>query len=214
MAVRRREQASRRAWPISAACAARASFSSSACINGRVGVHRIVAGLRELLPVSMRSDEEVLRLPAPTRVRTPGKAFDILRLGGNNQSKAKAKGRREDRMAPVRIEAHEARNRFAGLLRRVDREGQMIIVERSGRPMAVIIPFQIYERLIAERELRFRTLDRIRSRLPEVAPEEIERDIEDAIASVRSACAESRARHQYLREQPSDPHGAHRPGSE
>ncbi len=117
-------------------------------------------------------------------------------------------------MAPVRIEAQEARNRFAGLLRRVDREGQMIIVERSSRPMAVIIPFQIYERLIAERELRFRTLDRIRSRLPEVAPEEIERDVEDAIASVRSACAESRARHQHLCEQPSDAHGAHRPGSE
>jgi prevent-host-death family protein len=117
-------------------------------------------------------------------------------------------------MAPVRIEAQEARNRFAGLLRRVDREGQMIIVERSGRPMAVIIPFQIYERLIAERELRFRTLDRIRSRLPEVAPEEIGRDVEDAIASVRSACAESRARHPHLCEQPSDAHGAHRPGSE
>lgn len=89
----------------------------------------------------------------------------------------------------VRMGAREARNNFAHLLGRVHYGGQVVIVERSGKPMVAVIPLEMYERLIAEREARFQVLDRIRSRLPDVPQEEVERDVAEAIAAVRAADA-------------------------
>jgi hypothetical protein len=56
--------------------------------------------------------------------------------------------------------------------------------------MVAIIPMEIYERLIAEREARFQVLDRIRGHLPEVPPEEVERDVAEAVAAIRVAPTE------------------------
>ncbi len=90
-------------------------------------------------------------------------------------------------MVQIRIGAREARERFADLLGRVHYGGETVIVERSGRPMVAMIPVEMYERLVAEREARFRVLERIRARLPEVPPEEVERDVAEAVAAVRAA---------------------------
>ncbi len=79
------------------------------------------------------------------------------------------------------VSAREARNRFADIMGSVRDGGEEIIVERSGRPMAALIPVDTYERLVAERRSRFEVLDQIRSNLPDVAPEEVERDIANAI---------------------------------
>ncbi len=56
--------------------------------------------------------------------------------------------------------------------------------------MVSIIPMEMYERLIAEREARFQVLDRIRGCLPEVPPEEVERDVAEAVAAIRVAPTE------------------------
>ena len=96
-------------------------------------------------------------------------------------------------MAQLRIGAREARSRFADLLGRVRYGGETVIVERSGKPMVAIIPVEMYERLIAERETRLQVPDRIRGRLPEVPPEEVERDVAEAMAAVRAGNAENRA---------------------
>ncbi len=87
----------------------------------------------------------------------------------------------------VRIGAREARNNFAHLIGRVHYGGQVVIVERSGRPMVAVIPLEMYQRLVAEREIRFQVLDRIRSRLPDLPREEVEQDVAEAIAAVRKA---------------------------
>jgi len=71
--------------------------------------------------------------------------------------------------------------------------GEEVIVERSGRPMAAVIPVDTYERLVAERRTRFEVLDQIRSQLPDVGPEEIERDVTQAIDELRTAHAEGRS---------------------
>jgi prevent-host-death family protein len=92
-----------------------------------------------------------------------------------------------------RMGAREARNRFAHLLGSVHYGGQVVIVERSGRPMVAVMPVEMYEQLVAEREARFQVLDRIRRRLPEVSIEEMEHDVATAIAAVRAASAESGA---------------------
>jgi prevent-host-death family protein len=87
------------------------------------------------------------------------------------------------------IGAREARNNFADLLGRVHYGGQTVIVERSGKPMVAVIPAEMYDRLVAEREARFQILDRIRSRVPDLPPEEVEQDVAEAIAAVRNTDA-------------------------
>lgn len=89
----------------------------------------------------------------------------------------------------VHIGAKEARHNFADLLGRVHYSGQVVIVERSGQPMVAVIPAEMYQRLVAERETRFQVLDHIRSRLPDFSPDEVEGDLTEAIAAVRAgAC--------------------------
>jgi prevent-host-death family protein len=90
----------------------------------------------------------------------------------------------------VRMGAKEARNKFADLLGSVHYGGQVVIVERSGRPMVAVISLEMYERLIADREARFEVLDRIRRRVPELPIEEVEQDVAEAIAAVRAPDAE------------------------
>jgi prevent-host-death family protein len=93
--------------------------------------------------------------------------------------------RKEIQAMVVRVGAREARNSFAELLGRVRYGGEAVIVERSGKPMVAIIPAETYAQLIAEREARFQVLDRIRSRLPDLPPEEVEQDVAEALAVVR-----------------------------
>ena len=92
-----------------------------------------------------------------------------------------------------RIGAREARNQFADLLGTVYYGSQAVIIERSGKPMVAIIPVEMYQQLVAEREARFQVLDRIRDRLPNVSPEEVEHDVAEAVADMRAAHADSGA---------------------
>ena len=91
-----------------------------------------------------------------------------------------------------RISAKEARTRFADLVGSVHYGGEEVIVERSGRPVAAVIPVEMYQRLVAERRARFEVIDRIRSRLPDKTAEEIERDVAAAIEEVRGTDASGR----------------------
>lgn len=84
-----------------------------------------------------------------------------------------------------RISAKEARDRFADLVGSVHYGGEEVIVERSGRPMAAVIPVEMYEKLVAERRARLEVLDRIRSRVPGRTAEEIEADVAAAVEEVR-----------------------------
>jgi len=89
-------------------------------------------------------------------------------------------------MITKRIGAREARHKFSDLMGSVHYRGQAVIIERSGKPMVAVIPIDVYDQLIAEREARFQVLDRIRDRLPDLSPEEVERDVAEAIAAVRA----------------------------
>lgn len=93
----------------------------------------------------------------------------------------------------IRISAREARNRFADIMGSVRYGGEEVIVERSGRPMAALIPVDTYERMVSERRTRFEVLDQIRSHLPDVTDQEIEHDVAQAISTVRNAGAEDRS---------------------
>ena len=61
-----------------------------------------------------------------------------------------------------RIGSRDARRMFADLLGRVRYGGEVIIVERAGTPMAAMVPVELVEQLLAEREARFEVLDPVR----------------------------------------------------
>lgn len=84
------------------------------------------------------------------------------------------------------IGSREARSNFSHMIDEVHFGGQVVIVERSGRPMVAIIPIDDYRRLIAEREGRFQVFDEIRRRMPELSAKEVERDVTEAIAALRN----------------------------
>jgi prevent-host-death family protein len=92
-----------------------------------------------------------------------------------------------------KMSAKDARSKFSDLLGTVNYGGEEVIVERSGRPVAAVIPVPVYERLVAERQTRFEVIERVRSRAPKASLEEIEADVRQAVAKVRSRRAAGRS---------------------
>ncbi len=92
----------------------------------------------------------------------------------------------------ILIGARDIRQRFAEILGKVGFGGDIAVVERSGKPMAALIPIEMYEQIIAEREARFQIVEKIRAVQANFTPEEIERDVAQAIKKVRKQNAARR----------------------
>ena len=92
----------------------------------------------------------------------------------------------------ILIGARDIRQRFAEILGKVGFGGDIAVVERSGKPMAALIPIEMYEQMIAEREARFQIVEKIRAVQANFPPEEIERDVAQAIKKVRKQNAARR----------------------
>lgn len=92
----------------------------------------------------------------------------------------------------ILIGARDIRQRFAEILGKVGFGGDIAVVERSGKPMAALIPIEMYEQMIAEREARFQIVEKIRAAQANFTPEEIERDVAQAIKKVRKQNAARR----------------------
>ena len=83
------------------------------------------------------------------------------------------------------IPAVKARVHWGEIMKKVFQKGERFIVEKSGIPMVAILKADEYFRMVGEQEERFKVLDQIKSRLPQVSPQEIEEDIKGAIKAVR-----------------------------
>lgn len=92
----------------------------------------------------------------------------------------------------ISIGARDARQKFAEILGKVGFGGDVAVVERSGKPMAAIIPIEMYQKLVAEREARFAIVDAMRNAQPEISPDEVEQDAVEALRKVREANAAGR----------------------
>jgi prevent-host-death family protein len=95
------------------------------------------------------------------------------------------------------ISAGEARTRLGELLEAVYYRGDEVVIERAGKPMAVVIPAARYEAMERSRKESFdrmwEFIERTHEKNRDVPPEEIERDIEEAIAEVRRQKREEEA---------------------
>ncbi|MBI2848971.1 MAG: type II toxin-antitoxin system Phd/YefM family antitoxin [Chloroflexi bacterium] len=92
------------------------------------------------------------------------------------------------------MSAREARNKFAELLGIVYYSKEPVIVEKKGRPFAVLVSVEDFQRMQQEREERFRLLGQIREKNVDKIPEEVERDVMAAVEAVRQATYEGKER--------------------
>lgn len=85
----------------------------------------------------------------------------------------------------VRMGAREARQKFSELLGRVHYGGETVILERSGKPMAALVPLRVYQQWLEERDAHFERLEQMKQRRPDFSEEEVEADIAQALAAIR-----------------------------
>lgn len=78
-----------------------------------------------------------------------------------------------------------ARRKFGQLLEEVYYRGDTVVVERRGRPMAVLVPLDLYESWQELREQFFNLIEDAQERNQDVKPEVLEKEIGDAIRAVR-----------------------------
>jgi prevent-host-death family protein len=95
------------------------------------------------------------------------------------------------------MSAREARERFSDIVSRAYYKNEPTIVERQGKPMAVVISPEQYAQLQRQgRQELFEIIRAIHDRNRDADPAEIEAEIDAAVAEVRQdEHADSAARH-------------------
>ncbi|MDO9513565.1 MAG: hypothetical protein Q7J59_03015 [Elusimicrobiota bacterium] len=88
-------------------------------------------------------------------------------------------------MTTKTIPALEARVHLGEIMKQSFKNGARFIVEKSGIPMIAILNANEYRQFFQEREERFKIMDRIRTKLPNIPAEEVEKDIRATIKAVR-----------------------------
>lgn len=83
------------------------------------------------------------------------------------------------------IPALTARTQLGRIMKDVYRGQLRVLVEKSGVPMVGIISADEFQRMVAEREIRFEVIDGIRRRLPRVPDAEVRQDVRAALKQVR-----------------------------
>lgn len=95
------------------------------------------------------------------------------------------------------VSATELRRKFGELLNGVYHNGDRLIVKRDNKPLAAIVPIEVYEQMLRQREKVFSVLDRIWEKVPEVSEQESNSDIEQALAEVQSKKDQKRSKSSY-----------------
>jgi prevent-host-death family protein len=84
------------------------------------------------------------------------------------------------------ISAKEARNKFSDLLGSVHCGGQPVIVEKKGRPFAVVISPEDFERIqTIAKEQFFETVREVQQAKKYADPDEVLADVTEAVEAVR-----------------------------
>ncbi|MDO8671947.1 MAG: type II toxin-antitoxin system Phd/YefM family antitoxin [Dehalococcoidia bacterium] len=91
------------------------------------------------------------------------------------------------------INAMQARQKLGEILEGVFYKGDEVVIERAGKAMGVIIPLERYQSIERARERFFATVDKIREDNLGVDPDQVERDVAQALAEVREERRRTRA---------------------
>jgi prevent-host-death family protein len=90
------------------------------------------------------------------------------------------------------VSALDARRRLGEMLEGVYYRGDEVIIERAGKPMAVVIPADRYEGLERNRERLFDFIEQAQDRNRAVPEGELAAEIERAIREVRAPSSSDR----------------------
>ncbi len=84
------------------------------------------------------------------------------------------------------IGAYEARRRFGQLIEEAFYKKDSFIIERAGRPMAVLVPIEDYQKWqqLAKAQV-FQMVEQVWEQTKDVPPEELEQDIERALKTLQ-----------------------------
>ena len=83
------------------------------------------------------------------------------------------------------INALKARRNLGQLLEEVFYKGDQFVIQRAGKPMAVVISPEEYEAYRKQRLQDMRIFDEIRKKSGGDIPEEVEKDVQEAVKAVR-----------------------------
>lgn len=83
--------------------------------------------------------------------------------------------------------AIKARQNLGQLLEEAYYRGDEFVIERAGKPMAVLIPIQEFQRWQKQREADFAVFDQTRAKSGKVKPSKVEKDVSEAITKVRKS---------------------------
>ncbi len=84
-----------------------------------------------------------------------------------------------------KISTLEIRHNLGEILNRVNLRDDQYIIERKGRPLAAVIPIWQLEKWQREKEVFFGMIDKVQQKNKKVPLPIIEKDISEAIKSVR-----------------------------
>ena len=85
-----------------------------------------------------------------------------------------------------RLSVREARANFSDLLGLVYYGKEPVVIEKKGRPVAVLISPEQWDRYQQQlKERFFETVDRVQDRNADADPQEVERDVTEAVEEVR-----------------------------
>lgn len=87
---------------------------------------------------------------------------------------------------PVRrMSAQEARANFSDLLGLVYYSKETVIIEKKGRPFAVVLSPQEYQAILEEREKAWAVVDEVQKRNEDKDPDEVLQDVTAEVEAVR-----------------------------
>ena len=88
------------------------------------------------------------------------------------------------------LKASDVRSNWSQLLNKVFKEQTRVIIEKSGIPIAAVISAEDLSRLTRleeERNERFKVIDRMRAAFKDIPDDEIERQVDKAVAQIRAS---------------------------
>ncbi len=95
----------------------------------------------------------------------------------------------------TRMSAKEARATFGKLLGRVQYTQEPVIVEKEGKPLAVVISPEQFEAFQQRLTCAWATVDRVRERNAGKTPEEVLNEVSAEVEAVRQERYEAERRH-------------------
>lgn len=84
------------------------------------------------------------------------------------------------------VTAYNARKNFGELLSQVLYRGDQVIINRSGKPVAAIVPVDWLEQWHERRERFYKKIEAIRERNREVPSGLVEKEVQEAVSYVRA----------------------------